>query len=192
MFALTTPCFNAARSSAGAAAAHLGATPEPCSALSSRDCGGSRLLVVARWRARRVRVAASTRAGPETETEGSPLDFPEVRPHALCGCRRRRDCVQGCTESEPRTLTSRAGGRSARGKLELCSDSHANTHMTLLSLLLPFWQEWMKATPSRRPDIFPEFKPLKPQLPQPMPGDPEVPNDEEEADEKRQKVRVAA
>lgn len=46
----------------------------------------------------------------------------------------------------------------------------------------------MKATPSRRPDIFPEFKPLKPQLPQPMPGDPEVPNDEEEAEEKRQKV----
>lgn len=86
---------------------------------------------------------------------------------------------------------SRAGGRSARGKLELCSDSHANTHMTV-SLLLPCGQEWMKATPSRRPDIFPEFKPLKPQLPQPMPGDPEVPNDEEEADEKRQKVRVAA
>jgi hypothetical protein len=54
------------------------------------------------------------------------------------------------------------------------------------------WQEWMKATPSRRPDIFPEFKPLKPQLPQPMPGDPEVPNDEEEADEKRQKVRERA
>ena len=54
------------------------------------------------------------------------------------------------------------------------------------------WQEWMKATPSRRPDIFPEFKPLKPQLPQPMPGDPEVPNDEEEADEKRQKVRQRA
>ena len=50
----------------------------------------------------------------------------------------------------------------------------------------------MKATPSRRPDIFPEFKPLKPQLPQPMPGDPEVPNDEEEADEKRQKVRQRA
>ena len=48
----------------------------------------------------------------------------------------------------------------------------------------------MKATPSRRPDIFPEFKPLKPQLPQPMPGDPEMPNDEEEEEEKRKKVRL--
>lgn len=38
----------------------------------------------------------------------------------------------------------------------------------------------MKANPSRRPDIFPEFKPMKPPLPQPMPGDPEQPDDEEE------------
>lgn len=38
----------------------------------------------------------------------------------------------------------------------------------------------MKANPSRRPDIFPEFKPMKPPLPQKMPGDPEQPDDEEE------------
>ena len=49
-------------------------------------------------------------------------------------------------------------------------------------------QEWMKANPSRRPDILPEFKPLKPQLPQPMPGDPEVPNDEEEEEAKKRKT----
>lgn len=41
-------------------------------------------------------------------------------------------------------------------------------------------QEWVKANPSRRPDIFPEFKPMKPPLPQKMPGDPEQPDDEEE------------
>ena len=36
----------------------------------------------------------------------------------------------------------------------------------------------MKANPSRRPDIFPDFKPQKTQLPKPLPGDPEVPDDE--------------
>ena len=51
-------------------------------------------------------------------------------------------------------------------------------------------QEWVKANPSRRPDIFPEFKPMKPALPQPMPGDPEVPDDEEE-DEKNKKKKKA-
>lgn len=49
-------------------------------------------------------------------------------------------------------------------------------------------QEWMKANPSRRPDIFPEFKKIKPQLPQPMPGDPELPNDEEEEEAKKRKT----
>jgi hypothetical protein len=46
----------------------------------------------------------------------------------------------------------------------------------------------MKANPSRRPDIFPEFKKIKPQLPQPMPGDPELPNDEEEEEAKKRKT----
>ena len=55
-------------------------------------------------------------------------------------------------------------------------------------------QEWVKANPSRRPDIFPEFKPMKPALPQPMPGDPEVPDDEEEDEKnkKKKKARAAA
>mmetsp|Transcript_9103 Transcript_9103/g.18847 ORF Transcript_9103/g.18847 Transcript_9103/m.18847 type:complete len:141 (-) Transcript_9103:340-762(-) len=43
---------------------------------------------------------------------------------------------------------------------------------------LDFPQEWMKPGPSRRPDIFPEFQPIKPPLPQPMPGDPEEPEEE--------------
>ena len=50
----------------------------------------------------------------------------------------------------------------------------------------------MKANPSRRPDIFPEFKPMKPALPQPMPGDPEVPDDEEEDEKNKKKKKVRA
>ena len=100
-----------------------------------------------------------------------------------------------------RRWTSRRCGRSfavPEGRLsaehspvwrrrDTCCDSHSRRCVP--ATCCHACQEWMKATPSRRPDIFPEFKPLKPQLPQPMPGDPEVPNDEEEADEKRQKVR---
>ncbi len=48
----------------------------------------------------------------------------------------------------------------------------------------------MKANPSRRPDIFPEFKPMKPALPQPMPGDPELPDDEEEEEKQKKKKKA--
>ena len=53
-------------------------------------------------------------------------------------------------------------------------------------------QEWVKANPSRRPDIFPEFKPMKPALPQPMPGDPEVPDEFEEDEKQKKKKKVRA
>eukprot|EP00232_Nephroselmis_pyriformis_P020947 CAMPEP_0182868090 /NCGR_PEP_ID=MMETSP0034_2-20130328/9110_1 /TAXON_ID=156128 /ORGANISM="Nephroselmis pyriformis, Strain CCMP717" /LENGTH=141 /DNA_ID=CAMNT_0025000479 /DNA_START=32 /DNA_END=454 /DNA_ORIENTATION=+ len=51
---------------------------------------------------------------------------------------------------------------------------------------LDFPQEWMKPNPSRRPDVFPEFKPIDP-VPEfrPMPGDPEVPDDEEKEEEEK-------
>mmetsp|Transcript_5317 Transcript_5317/g.7195 ORF Transcript_5317/g.7195 Transcript_5317/m.7195 type:complete len:128 (+) Transcript_5317:163-546(+) len=49
--------------------------------------------------------------------------------------------------------------------------------------VLDFPQEWQKPGPSRRPDIFPEFTPIKPPLPQPMPGDPEEPEEPEEGEE---------
>merc|ERR1719160_341991 len=45
---------------------------------------------------------------------------------------------------------------------------------------LDYPQEWITPTPSRRPDIFPEFDRLKPPLPKPMPGDPQLPDEEEE------------
>ena len=37
-------------------------------------------------------------------------------------------------------------------------------------------QEYVRAVPSRRPDIFPDLKDLKQPMQKPMPGDPEVPD----------------
>ena len=47
-------------------------------------------------------------------------------------------------------------------------------------------QEWEAPQPSRRPDIFPEFeKPERVILPKPLPGDPEMPDEEAEEAVKR-------
>lgn len=47
-------------------------------------------------------------------------------------------------------------------------------------------QEWEAPAPSKRPDIFPEFEKMdKVFLPKPLPGDPELPDEEEEASKKR-------
>ncbi|GAX77112.1 hypothetical protein CEUSTIGMA_g4558.t1 [Chlamydomonas eustigma] len=47
-------------------------------------------------------------------------------------------------------------------------------------------QEWEAPMPSRRPDIFPEFdKPERVFLPKPLPGDPEMPDEELEEAAKR-------
>lgn len=39
-------------------------------------------------------------------------------------------------------------------------------------------QEWITPQPSRRPDIFPEFEKQSTPMPKPMPGDPELPDEE--------------
>ncbi len=42
-------------------------------------------------------------------------------------------------------------------------------------------QEWEAPVPSKRPDIFPEFEKMERVfLPNPLPGDPEMPDEEEE------------
>ncbi len=41
-------------------------------------------------------------------------------------------------------------------------------------MLCHFAEEWIQPPPSRRPDIFPEFDPMKPILPPKPPGDPEI------------------
>ncbi|KAL6757900.1 hypothetical protein V8C86DRAFT_1788492 [Haematococcus lacustris] len=47
-------------------------------------------------------------------------------------------------------------------------------------------QEWEAPQPSRRPDIFPEFEKMERVfLPRPLPGDPEMPDEEAEESAKR-------
>jgi len=51
---------------------------------------------------------------------------------------------------------------------------------------LDFPEEFIKAPPSRRPDISPELEPYKPgPPPTPLPGDPEEPDEEMEFEEKK-------
>ena len=50
----------------------------------------------------------------------------------------------------------------------------------------PLLQEWEAPIPSTRPDIFPEFEKMnKVFLPKPLPGDPEMPDEELEESVKR-------
>lgn len=44
-------------------------------------------------------------------------------------------------------------------------------------MAVAMWQEYVPPQPSRRPDIFPEFEPMETPLPQPPPGDPELPDE---------------
>lgn len=47
-------------------------------------------------------------------------------------------------------------------------------------------QEWETPVPSKRPDIFPEFEKMdRVFLPKPLPGDPEIPDEEEDEMKKR-------
>lgn len=55
-------------------------------------------------------------------------------------------------------------------------------HMYLLCYSLG--QEWERPKPGRRPDIFPQFSPMKTPLPPPMPYDP--PEEDEEEEEKKE------
>ena len=68
-----------------------------------------------------------------------------------------------------------------RGKVSFARWSSASVGLTTVcGSMGSFEQEWLKPGPSRRPDIFPEFTPIKPPLPQPMPGDPEEPEEDED------------
>ncbi|TYI25047.1 hypothetical protein ES332_A05G025500v1 [Gossypium tomentosum] len=49
---------------------------------------------------------------------------------------------------------------------------------------LDFPIEWERPKPGRRPDIFPQFSPMKTPLPPPMPYDP--PEEDEEEEEKKE------
>ncbi|KAJ8634997.1 hypothetical protein MRB53_009264 [Persea americana] len=53
-----------------------------------------------------------------------------------------------------------------------------------LHLLREEGKEWERPKPGRRPDIFPQFSPMKTPLPPPMPADP--PEEDEEEEEKKE------
>ncbi|XP_051147779.1 uncharacterized protein LOC127262950 [Andrographis paniculata] len=50
---------------------------------------------------------------------------------------------------------------------------------------LDFPIEWERPKPGRRPDIMPQFSPMKTPLPPPMPADPPPEEDEEEEEEEK-------
>ncbi|CEF96679.1 unnamed product [Ostreococcus tauri] len=52
--------------------------------------------------------------------------------------------------------------------------------------VLDFPEEYVRAVPSRRPDIFPDLKEPKMPMPRPMPGDPEMPDEESEEKERKE------
>ena len=47
-------------------------------------------------------------------------------------------------------------------------------------------EEYVRAVPSRRPDIFPDLQEIKQPMPNPLPGDPEMPDEEEEEQERKE------
>lgn len=56
--------------------------------------------------------------------------------------------------------------------------------MIIYNLFGSTWQEWERPKPGRRPDIFPQFSPMKTPLPPPLPYDP--PEEDEEDEEKKE------
>jgi len=97
-------------------------------------------------------------------------------------CREGRVRSQRASISGARTLSiagpRRAGVVGRVAKLQVVAGPQIEPDTDGSALDFP--QEWMKPGPSRRPDIFPDFQPMKPALPQPMPGDPEEPEEMEE------------
>ncbi|XP_058107001.1 uncharacterized protein LOC131250740 [Magnolia sinica] len=51
---------------------------------------------------------------------------------------------------------------------------------------LDFPIEWERPKPGRRPDIFPQFSPMKTPLPPPLPADPDPEEDEEDEEKKEE------
>eukprot|EP00879_Flechtneria_rotunda_P001063 GHRR01001201.1.p1 GENE.GHRR01001201.1~~GHRR01001201.1.p1 ORF type:complete len:156 (+),score=31.42 GHRR01001201.1:228-695(+) len=73
---------------------------------------------------------------------------------------------------------------AARQPKQLVRSTQPDTEEARSPLDAP--QEWEAPQPSRRPDIFPEFEKMERVfLPKPLPGDPEMPDEEEEESRKR-------
>ncbi|KAJ6435364.1 hypothetical protein OIU84_000539 [Salix udensis] len=49
-----------------------------------------------------------------------------------------------------------------------------------------YFEEWERPKPGRRPDIFPQFSPMKTPIPPPLPYDPPEEDEEEEEEKKKE------
>ena len=87
----------------------------------------------------------------------------------LCGACRGR----GLSALASSVVVPRAHARGGGGPGEQETEVEKNP--------LDYPAEWSVPPPSKRPDIWPEFEPMETPLPNPMPGDPEQPNEAEES-----------
>lgn len=78
---------------------------------------------------------------------------------------------------------SRLIGHNQRAKRQVVRMAPEEEKLTRRSPL-DFPIEWEKPKPARRPDIFPQFSPMKTPLPPPLPCDP--PEEDEEEEEKKE------
>ncbi|XXG52168.1 hypothetical protein AAC387_Pa03g0550 [Persea americana] len=77
-------------------------------------------------------------------------------------------------------LTSRPVLQRRLGVICMAPDEEKMTRRSPLDFPI----EWERPKPGRRPDIFPQFSPMKTPLPPPMPADP--PEEDEEEEEKKE------
>jgi len=79
-----------------------------------------------------------------------------------------------------RLVVSSNRGRAKRQVVRMAPDEEKLTRRNPLDFPI----EWERPKPGRRPDIFPQFSPMKTPLPPPLPYDP--PEEDEEDEEKKE------
>lgn len=143
---------------------------------------------------------------PDTEEARSPSDAPQVQLHSqlhsqlqihmpgLMGAARQDErgtrmhsVALSCAQRASATGSLSGRGCDGHGKdpAAACSSQHPERAGNSLAHASSV-QEWEAPMPSRRPDIFPEFEKIdRVVLPKPLPGDPEMPDEELEEAAKR-------
>jgi len=115
------------------------------------------------------------RAPPLPQVTPTPVDDPPLPPRPRPVGRR--------SQAPPRP----APARDTPPPLPAPSPQIPETEKERSTLDFP--QEWMTPPGSNRPGIFPEFERLKTPDPKPMPGDPEMPDENELQEEEERKRR---
>ncbi|CAN4080943.1 unnamed protein product [Withania somnifera] len=130
-------------------------------------------------------VPALSSSPPYTEAILNRSGSPSSTSSASPSC----NVLLTCSISQPpQTVTSMPFLRpiplySSRRSSQIVRMAPEEEKMTRRSPL-DFPIEWERPKPGRRPDIFPQFSPMKTPLLPPMPGDP--PEEEEEEEEKKE------